>query len=105
MVSSSYTRIYEVVKKIPFGKIATYGQIAEIAGFPRQARMVGYALNALPEELDIPWHRVINSQGKISIGSGSGRGEYQRSLLENEGITFTLSGKISLSEFRWKEGI
>ena len=103
--SSSYTKIYEVVKSIPKGKVATYGQIAELAGFPRQARMVGYALNSTPEDLDIPWHRVINSQGKISLGDGSGWGGYQRSLLENEGVEFTPSGKILLSKFRWKEGV
>ena len=101
-ISDSYHRIYETVKRIPRGKVATYGQIADLAGFPRQARMVGYALHSTPDDIDIPWHRVINSQGEISLRE-SGGGEMQRDLLENEGIKFTSSGKISLAEYRWEE--
>ncbi|KQC06343.1 MAG: methyltransferase [Candidatus Cloacimonas sp. SDB] len=102
MSSSSYQKIYQIVKNIPCGKVATYGQIADLAGFPGQARLVGYALNSLPEELDIPWHRVINSQGKISFAGGSGWYEYQMSLLETEGIEFSPSGKIDLKQFQWQ---
>jgi methylated-DNA-protein-cysteine methyltransferase related protein len=99
-ISRTYQRIYDTVKQIPQGKVATYGQIAELAGYPRQARMVGYALHSTPAEIDIPWHRVINSQGEISL-RGSGAGELQKVLLENEGIKFTSSGKISLAKYRW----
>jgi len=102
MSSSSYQKIYQIVKKIPRGKVATYGQIAILAGFPRQARLIGYALNSLPEDLEIPWHRVINSQGKISFSADSGWYEYQKSLLENEGIEFSPAGKIDLQQFQWQ---
>lgn len=100
-LSDSYQRIYRTVEQIPPGKVATYGQIAEIAGYPRQARMVGYALHSIPEGINIPWHRVINAQGKISL-SESGWGKLQRKLLEEEGVEFSTSGKISLTRYRWK---
>ena len=58
--------IYDMVGRIPYGKVATYGQIAHLAGYPGRARQVGYALAGMPEEMDLPWHRVINAQGKIS---------------------------------------
>ena len=100
-VSASYQRIYQAVEQIPPGKVATYGQIATIAGYPRQARMVGYALHSIPEGFDIPWHRVINAQGKISL-SDSGWGKLQRNLLEQEGVEFSSNGNISLVKYRWQ---
>jgi methylated-DNA-protein-cysteine methyltransferase-like protein len=100
-LSESYRRIYQAVKQIPPGRVATYGQIAAIAGYHRQARMVGYALHSIPEGWDIPWHRVINSQGKISL-SNSGWGKLQRILLEQEGIEFSSKGNISLVKYRWE---
>ncbi len=98
--SEAYGRIFQTVRDIPQGKVATYGQIAEMAGYPQQARMVGYALHSIPDDLEIPWHRVINAQGKISL-SESGWGRLQRSLLEEEGIRFSANGTISLAKYRW----
>lgn len=97
-----YEQIYATVKRVPRGRVATYGQIAVIAGFSGQARQVGYALNALPESRSIPWHRVINAQGKISHRSESWCENVQRSLLEREGVEFDDKGRVSLSRFRWR---
>lgn len=94
-----HQRIYAVVSKIPRGRIATYGQIAHVAGLPRQARLVGYALHALPPNSRVPWHRVVNAQGAISTSPNSAR--RQRELLEKEGVLFDIRGKISLDDFRW----
>lgn len=98
-----YEKIYQIVAQIPEGKVATYGQIADLAGYPRQARQVGYALNSTPEELDIPWQRVINSKGKISSRGNPIWENMQKSLLESEGIIFSLNGKIDLDKFQWEE--
>lgn len=89
-----------MVKQIPHGKVATYGQIATLAGYYRQARQVGFALHAIPSD-DIPWHRVINAQGKISLNLEMG-GAVQRKLLENEGVVFSPVGIITLKEFQWQ---
>lgn len=101
---SSYDKIYQVVRKIPRGRVATYGQIAELAGLPRQARLVGYAMHNVPEGSDIPWHRVINAKGEISIYGDDQWTEYHRFLLESEGVIFNKNGKISLKAFRWLPG-
>ncbi len=96
-----HERIYAVVKRIPKGKVATYGQIARMVG-RCTARMVGYAMAAVPEGSRVPWQRVINSQGMISLRR-SGDGEIrQRVLLENEGIIFSENGKIDLRIFAWR---
>ena len=100
--SSSYPKIYAAVSRIPKGRVATYGQIAALAGLPRQARLVGYAMHALPAESDVPWHRVVNAAGKISIrGNGLGHDELQEQLLRREGVRF-VDGAIPLATFRWK---
>ena len=100
--SSSYPKIYAAVSRIPKGRVATYGQIASLAGLPRQARLVGYAMHALPAESDVPWHRVVNAAGKISIrGDGLGHDELQEQLLRREGVRF-VDGAIPLATFRWK---
>ena len=96
-----HERIYEVVSRIPRGRVATYGQIAELAGIPGQPRRIGYALSALPADSGIPWHRVINAQGKISFQPGSGPEKLQRRLLKQEGIVFDAANRIKLSLFRW----
>ena len=101
-MSTTYERIYNVVKRIPRGRVATYGQIAELAGLPRQPRMVGYALSALPESWSIPWHRVINAKGQVSARSEPDFDYPQRALLESEGIEFDAKNRISLTRFRWK---
>jgi methylated-DNA-protein-cysteine methyltransferase-like protein len=97
---SKWEQIYDVVKQIPAGKVATYGQIATLAGYYRQARQVGYALHAVPSD-DIPWHRVINAQGKISLNLEMG-GAVQRKLLESEGVVFTESHVIPLRQYQWQ---
>jgi methylated-DNA-protein-cysteine methyltransferase-like protein len=97
-----YSEIYEVVARIPRRRVATYGQIAELAGIPGQPRRIGYALSALTGNAGIPWHRVINAKGMISSRSGSGPDKLQRRLLQKEGIVFDSSGRIDLSRFQWR---
>ena len=97
-----YSRIYKIVERIPEGCVATYGQVASLAGLPGQARLVGYALNALKDGTRIPWHRVINAKGKISTRSTPGGDAYQRHLLEDEGILFDSNDTISLERFLWR---
>ena len=103
-VQENYARIYAVIKKIPKGKVATYGQIAALAGIPRGARQVGTALRSTPDNAKLPWQRVINAQGRISLRLKdweSGGDDYQRVLLEGEGIAISAEGKIDLQRFRW----
>ena len=100
--NTNYQRIYAVVRRIPEGKVATYGQVAVIAGLPGHARQVGYALHAIDDET-VPWHRVINAQGKVSARSEPGWEGFQRHLLESEGVTFSDRGTINLKRFRWRE--
>lgn len=92
-------RIWQVVAQIPQGCVATYGQIAELAGLPGHARRVGRAMAALPAESALPWHRVLNASGRVSI-PGSG-GERQRRLLRAEGVAF-LNGRACLQRFGWR---
>ena len=100
---SSYQRIYTVVNMIPKGHVATYGQVAELAGLPRQARLVGYALNMLPKGTRIPWHRVINAQGKVSLRiEGEGSDNRQIRLLKREKVRFNQQGFVDLKVFRWQ---
>ena len=96
----TYARIYEVVRQIPSGTVATYGQIAQIVG-GCTARMVGYALAASPADGDVPWQRVINAQGKISLRANSGENTLQRQLLEEEGIHFDAQSRVNLKQYRW----
>ena len=100
--SDSYARIYAVVRRIPRGRVATYGQVAELAGLPGHARQVGYALHALPSATALPWHRVINAAGGVSLRSSPGGELTQRQLLEEEGIEFDLRGRVRLAKVRWK---
>lgn len=93
-----YSRIYTVVRQIPRGKVATYGQIAAIVG-DCTARMVGYAMAACPD--DVPWPRVINAQGKVSPRADSWGTEVQRLRLEEEGIAFDADHKVNLAQVRW----
>ena len=96
---STFEKIYEVVKRIPEGKVATYGQVAALAGNPRWARVVGYALHVNPDPQNIPCHRVVNREGKVAAAFVFGGGNAQRSLLENEGIVFESSGCIDLQKY------
>jgi methylated-DNA-protein-cysteine methyltransferase-like protein len=97
-------RIYAVVKRIPRGRVATYGQVATIAGLDGHARQVGYALHDLPDGIDVPWHRVINAKGEISPRSAGDSHELQRMLLEEEGVQFDLAGRVALKRYRWGGG-
>ena len=97
----TYLRIWRTVERIPRGKVASYGTIAMLSGFPRQGRLAGYALHNLPGGTGIPWHRVINAKGKISIPGK--RGEEQERLLREEGIAFT-RGIIDMGKCEWRSG-
>ena len=100
---SQYDRIYDIVRKIPFGKVATYGQIADLARLYGKARLVGYALFRVQIADDIPWHRVINAKGEISYSFNRQGGDYlQKVLLEEEGIGFKKNGKIDLNRYLWQ---
>jgi methylated-DNA-protein-cysteine methyltransferase-like protein len=102
-MTGSYDDIYAMVCRIPEGRVATYGQIARLINRPRGARQIGYALAALRDDMQVPWHRVVNVQGGISRRAKDGYEEYQRILLESEGVTFDESGRIDLSKFLWCE--
>ena len=100
---STRQRIYAVVRRVPRGKVAKYGQIAELAGLEGQARQVGYAMAAVPSRSAVPWHRVINAQGRVSTRSaGTGSTIVQQQQLELEGVVFDGGGRVSLTRFRWK---
>jgi methylated-DNA-protein-cysteine methyltransferase-like protein len=100
----SYQQIYAVVRRIPRGRVATYGQIADLAGLAGHARQVGYALHALPPETAVPWHRVVNAQGGISRRAMPGEELAQRQLLLKEGVPLDGRGRVRLSQVRWKPG-
>ena len=104
MKSYRYQRIWETVCDIPYGHVATYGQIAELAGFPRQARLVGYALHQSPKEMTLPWHRVINAKGMISFPKDSEPYRRQLELLSEEGVEF-IGQKVDLQQFRWQPSL
>jgi methylated-DNA-protein-cysteine methyltransferase-like protein len=99
--SNSYQRIYAEVSRIPEGRVATYGQVASLAGLAGHARQVGYALHALPDETAVPWHRVVNASGGISLRSMPGGELVQRGLLEREGIRLDPRGRVPLAQVRW----
>jgi methylated-DNA-protein-cysteine methyltransferase-like protein len=100
MTSNLFNQFYEIIFKIPKGKVATYGQVAILAGQPYSARMVGWALHSLPANTQLPWHRVINAQGKSSLAEASQR-QLQQALLETEGILFDENGRVDLEKFQW----
>ena len=99
---NTFERIYEVVKNIPKGKVATYGQVAFLAGNPHWARVVGYALHNNPDPSSIPCHRVVNRDGKVAEVYAFGGGTVQRQLLKAEGITFKPDGRIDLKKYAIK---
>ncbi|HXT00270.1 MAG TPA: MGMT family protein [Elusimicrobiota bacterium] len=100
-VSSNYARIYAVVRRVPRGRVATYGQVAALAGLPRHARQVGYALHSLPDDAEVPWQRIVNSKGEISARCHPYAVPQQRELLESEGVKFDKTGRIPLERFQW----
>ncbi|WP_309143299.1 MGMT family protein [Microbulbifer okhotskensis] len=96
---SALDRICRVLAAIPEGRVVTYGDLAEMAGYPRAARLAGQTLRKLPRGTKLPWHRVINAQGRISLPEpGASR---QRKRLEHEGITL-LKGRVDMSKYRWR---
>ena len=97
---STYELIWETVRQIPKGKVASSGQVASEAGFPRQPRMVGFALHALPPHSGVPWHRVINAQGRISFPRDSAANRKQRRLLKAEGVVFH-GDAVDMERFGW----
>jgi methylated-DNA-protein-cysteine methyltransferase-like protein len=101
MADTFFDQIYEVVRRIPPGQVASYGQIARLLGKPRAARSVGWALHNLPEGSDVPWQRVINAQGIISLDARGPGGAIQKAMLEEEGIVFDERGRADLDLYGW----
>jgi methylated-DNA-protein-cysteine methyltransferase-like protein len=99
--SGVHENIHNIVRLIPSGRVATYGQIAAIEG-RCTPRMVGYAMASIPDGSDVPWHRVINSRGTISFAPGSDGHALQRAMLESEGVAFDDGGRVDLERFGWK---
>ncbi len=100
MISPFSKRVIKIIQKIPAGKVATYGQIASLAGNNKAARQISRILHSSSGKYDLPWHRVINSQGRISLRSGDGL-EMQKAILESEGIQI-INDRIDLAIFQWK---
>lgn len=94
-----FQQIHAAVRRVPRGKVTSYGDIARIVGLPNGARQVGWALRALHDDPSVPWHRVINRRGRISLPGRSG--DLQRALLEAEGVQFDSQGRIDLDRFAW----
>lgn len=99
---NSYEKIYEVVKQIPEGKVASYGQIAELAGNRRWVRVVGYALHALPKGSDVPWHRVVTKEGRVFFCKDGSGCSIQAKLLEKESVE-VVNGYVDMKYFQWKK--
>jgi methylated-DNA-protein-cysteine methyltransferase-like protein len=97
-----WERIYAVIRRIPRGRVATYGQVAALANLPGHARQVGYALHALPQDSNVPWHRVINALGRVSARGEPGWDRFQRELLGGEGVTFDAGGRTELRRYQWR---
>lgn len=104
MADNSFSRIYEVVRQIPRGTVATYGQVAALAGNRRWARVVGYALHANPDPEEIPCYRVVNRFGEVSSAFAFGGGNRQIELLEADGIPCP-GGRVDLSTYQWKRAV
>ena len=99
--TGNYAKIYATVRRVPRGRVATYGQIAALAGLAGHARQVGYALAALEDDR-APWHRIVNARGEISPRTWGESHLLQRDLLEAEGVVFNDGGRIPLAHYRWK---
>ncbi len=101
---SRWERVYAVVRRIPRGRVATYGDVAALAGLPGRAREVGWALHALDDESRVPWQRVVNARGEVSLRGEPAAARVQRALLEREGVRFGANGRIDLAKRRWPPG-
>jgi methylated-DNA-protein-cysteine methyltransferase-like protein len=102
---TTFEKIYDVVREIPYGKVACYGQIAALAGNRRLARIVGYALHVNPDPNGIPCYRVVNVKGEVSKAFAFGGENRQRELLEQEGVRFMDSGVVDMKHFQWEKEI
>ncbi len=100
--NNSYQKIYAVVRQIPRGTVASYGQIARLAGNPRWSRVVGYALHVNPDPEGIPCYRVVTKDGRTSPAFAFGGGDVQRALLEADGVGFLPDGRVDMARFCWK---
>ena len=100
-MKNTFEKIYDIVRQVPFGKVATYGQIARIAGNPRLSRVVGYAMNVSPE--NVPCHRVVNRCGGLSDAFSPFGKESHRLLLEIEGVEFKADGCVDMERYLWQE--
>lgn len=94
-------KVWNTAKTIPRGRVTTYGQLATAAGFPRAARLAGFALKNTPPKMKLPWHRVLNAQGRISFPARSAAWREQRRRLEAEGVVF-LGGRVDLKRYGWR---
>jgi methylated-DNA-protein-cysteine methyltransferase-like protein len=99
-----YQDVWKVVSEIPSGHVLTYGEVARLSGMPRAARRVSQALRRAPRTMELPWHRVINAQGKISFPEDSSGWMQQKDKLENEGVVF-LNGKVDLERFGYRGAV
>ena len=97
-----HARIHAVVRRIPRGRVASYGQVARVAGLASHARLVGYAMAALRDGTSVPWQRVVNAQGRVSPRATPGYDSLQRALLEREGVRFDAQGRIDLARHGWR---
>ncbi|CAN5880538.1 MGMT family protein [soil metagenome] len=97
-------RVFALVAAIPFGQVTTYGDIARAAGIPRDARRVGWLVHDPPAELDLPCHRIVNREGRLSGGWAFGHPDLMRALLEAEGVTFVEQHRVDLQAHRWVAG-
>ncbi len=100
-MQNTYEKIYEVVRRIPRGRVCTYGQVACLAGSHRWARVVGYALHANPDPSSIPCHRVVNRLGKVSSAFAFGGANRQCELLTEEGVPLLKDGRVDLGQCMW----
>ncbi|MDF2179702.1 MGMT family protein [Aliiglaciecola sp. CAU 1673] len=101
MKASNYTKIWQTVQAIPPGKVASYGQIADFAGLPGRARLVGKALGMVPDDMQLPWYRVLRANGQIAFPSGSKGAEEQKGKLQEEGVV-VLNNRVRLQDFGWR---
>jgi methylated-DNA-protein-cysteine methyltransferase-like protein len=99
---NTFDKIYNAVKQIPYGKVATYGQIAAMCGNPRLARVVGYALHVNPDPENIPCFRVVNKDGRTSPAFAFGGQDIQKKLLSDEGVEFDENGYVLMEKYLWK---
>lgn len=101
MSVDAYQRIWKTVQSVPAGKVASYGQIADLAGLPGRARLVGKALGFAPQQLNVPWYRILRSDGRIAFPAGSEHANHQIGLLQEENVA-VINHKVKLKSFQWQ---